>query len=77
MVYLGLLGSTKWRFFFLRTKGAGLSLRSGSLRADAVAAAVGLLLGEGQFRLNAERLRDSFSRRDGEENFRQFVAAVM
>jgi UDP:flavonoid glycosyltransferase YjiC (YdhE family) len=58
-------------------KGAGLSLRSGALQADAVAAAVGRLLGESQFRSNAESLRDSFSRHDAEENFRQFVGQAL
>lgn len=58
-------------------RGAGLALRSGSLQADAVSAAVGRLLGESQFRMNAERLRDSFSRHDVGENFRQFVGQTL
>jgi UDP:flavonoid glycosyltransferase YjiC (YdhE family) len=57
--------------------GAGLSLRSGSLRKDAVAAAVGRLLGESAFPQNAEKLREAFSRHDAEENFRQFVGQAI
>jgi UDP:flavonoid glycosyltransferase YjiC (YdhE family) len=58
-------------------RGAGLSLRSGSLQADAVATAVGRLLGESQFRMNAARLREAFSRHDVEEGFRQFVGQAI
>lgn len=58
-------------------KGAGLTLRSGSLREDAVAAAVVRLLEEPHFRLNAQRLRSSFLRHDAKERFRDFVARVL
>jgi UDP:flavonoid glycosyltransferase YjiC (YdhE family) len=57
--------------------GAGLTLRSGSLRTDSAALAVERLLGEAQFRLHAERLRSLFSRHDARESFRQFVGEAI
>lgn len=55
---------------------AGLTLRSGTLREDAVVAAVERLLGEPGFRQRAEGLRDLFVRYDARERFRHFVAEV-
>lgn len=57
--------------------GAGLTLRSGSLRTDSAVLAVERLLGEVQFRLHAERLRSLFSRHDAGEIFRQFVGEAI
>jgi len=58
-------------------QGAGLMLRSGSLRPDAVAGAVERLLGDPAIKSNAEKLGRLFSHHDAGENFRQFVAAAI
>jgi len=55
-------------------RGAGLSLRSGSLTEKKVAQAVRQLLDEDGFAGHANLLRESFGAHDASENFRQFVA---
>ena len=57
-------------------RGAGLSLRSGSLTEEKVAQAVRRLLDEDTFADHANLLRASFGAHDASESFRQFVANV-
>jgi UDP:flavonoid glycosyltransferase YjiC (YdhE family) len=57
-------------------QGAGLSLRSGGLTADAVTQAVRRLLDDGSFAEGARRLSTEFRVHDARENFRRFVADV-
>jgi len=58
-------------------QGAGLSLRSGSLTAAQVGAAVRRLLDEPSFAQHARRLQAIFRAHDAGENFRRFVASAV
>jgi len=57
-------------------QGAGLTLRSGSLREEGVSLAVRRLLAESAFDSHARRLKAVFRTHDAGENFRHFVASV-